>query len=308
MPVSAIYRMDKIICGSDFTIQAAENLVVSPGIRTLIERASGERAPNWVGTDKTVAMATFSTQQIATLLGAVGVGGLAITGNTDIFQKFATSTINTARATTSHHRIRSASVLAYWTRITLPNQGRATVDVTLCPVYDGSNEPYVYAGGVALSGSIASSALAFYQCGPLLLNGSSMGAIQEIVIESGAQEAPYSADGEHHQTFRCIESIEPSITFKTINGTSFNSPGPAGLALNGSTGCVAYARKIAQNGARVANATEEHISFTSLTGRAVLIDSRVTGTKEFEETIKVEITVPDDTTSIMAIDTTAAIP
>lgn len=308
MTVAAIYRMDKIVCGSDFTVQIAENLVVAPGIQTLVERAAGERAPNWVGTDKTTAMANFTTQQLATVLGAVGVGGLAITGNTDVYQKLATSTANTARATTSHHRIRAASVLAYWTRITLPNQGRATMDVTLCPVYDGSNEPYVYAGGVALSGSIAASALAFFQCGPLYLNGSSMGAIQEIIIESGAREVPYSSDGEHHQTFRCIETIEPTVTFKTINGTSFNSPGPAGLALNGSTGCVAYARKIAQNGARVANATEEHISFTSLYGRALLIDSRATGTKEFEETIKVEITVPDDTTSIMAIDVTAAIP
>lgn len=308
MPVSAIYRIDKLVAGSSFTLQASENQTPTPGIQSMIESAAGEGAPNFIATDRTAPSIGFSTKQLATLLGAVGSSGLAISGNTDLYYKLATTTGNVARATASHQRIRAASAIAYWSRVTLPGSGAGSADVMICPVYDGSNEPFVYAGSTALSGSIAASALAYFVCGPVYINGSQLGAIQEITIESGAREIPEYSDGEHHPTFRRIDSIAPVITIKTISASGWSSPGPAGLALDGADGIVAYGRKIAQNGTRVADATTEHLSFTGLNGRAILVDSRGTGTGAVEDTIRVELSRPDDTTAILSVSVAAAIP
>ena len=54
------------------------------------------------------------------------VQGLDVTGNVDFYRKLGTAVGNVARATTSHQRIRAADVICYWTRITLPQRGRAT--------------------------------------------------------------------------------------------------------------------------------------------------------------------------------------
>lgn len=306
MTVAAIYRLDKIVAGSDFTLEAIDNADVDPGIQSLVERAAGEGVPNFIASDKVAGKTSITTPQIATLLGAVGIRGLTITGNTDFYQKLATATANAARNATSHHRVRSASSIVYWTRITLPNRGRATADIVVCPVFDGSNEPYVYAGGVALITSFDVTNEAFFQCGPVKINGTTIGGIQEIVIESGAEEEPLSGDGEHHTTLRVVKTITPKVTYKTLNGLSLNDVGPAGLALNGSTGLSFWARKIARGGARVANATEEHISFIALNGRAKVTSSRGEGTNHFEETVEVEISDPASGTPL-TIDTTAAI-
>lgn len=308
MAVSSIFRGDKLVAGSSFTLQAIDNIRVSPGIQQLIERASGELVPGFVATDKTAAMLTGTTPQIGTLLGACPVYGVAISGNTDYYKKAATQIANVARATTSHHRIRAASAIAFWSRVTLPNQGRATADFTICPAYDGTNEPLVNATGVALSGSVDTTAITYYQCGPVYINTTQYTQVQEIVIESGISEMPMSSDGEHHATFRCIERLEPKVTFKITSNTGFSGIGPGGLALNGTEGITFYARKITASGNRVANATEEHISFVIGSGRAVVIDSQVTGTGAIEDTIEVTGIDTNDTANILVIDTTAAIP
>jgi hypothetical protein len=308
MPVAAVFRGDKLVVASSFTLQFLDTLSVSPGIQNMIERASGEQYPGFVATDKTASMMTGTTPQLATILGAVGVGGLLVSGNTDFYHKATTAVANVARATASHHRIRAAAAIVYWTKITLPNQGRGTVEFMVCPAYDGSNEPLVYAGGVALSGSIDATAGAFFQCGPVYLNTTQYNQIQEIVIESGVKEVPKSSDGEHHATLRLIESIEPKITFKGTTALGLNSPGPGGLALDGTDGITCYARKLTASGNRVANATEEHIAFVGAAGRAVVLDSRAVGTSDVEETVEVTLIDTNDTANILAIDTTAAIP
>jgi hypothetical protein len=307
MPVSAIWRLDKLVVGSDFTLTTIDSATLSPGIAELVESASGETRPNFTAIDRILPSITVTTPQIATVIGAVPVQGLAITGNTDLFFKATTTTGNVARATTSHVRLRIASAICCWNRITLPGSGRGSLELMIYPVYDGTNEMIVRTASVALSGSVDITTAAYFRAGPVSMNGTNFAQVQEITIESGAREVAEFADGEHRPTLRRIDSIAPVITVRNNTGLLLNSPGFGALAMNGSAGIVAKGRKFAQNGTMVADATGEHLSFTGLNGMATVTESRGGGTAAIEETLRVALTDPDDTMNILTIATNATI-
>ena len=98
---------------------------------------------------------------------------------------------------------------------------------------------------------------------------------------------------------------QPSITIRTAEALALNTFGLAGTA-QGVTDSVVYFRKKDEGGTVVANATEEHISFTVDEGIITVDD--VTGPHGDILGSQVVITPTyDGTNAIMAIDTTAAI-
>src|SRR6185369_11511222 len=140
------------------------------------------------------------------------------------------------RATTSHQRIVISQSCVYWTSIRLTDKGMGEAQVMIVPIYDGVNDPFVYTGSVALSGSLVAGT--FFGAGPVSVNGVAIPGIQEITIDSGVKLVQLGDASEEFDTFAGIEEGRPSVTVKTYETMNWSSLGLRGTALNGATGLV----------------------------------------------------------------------
>lgn len=291
MAVSAVYKLDKIVLPSAVETSQITRSRWDAGIESILERPAGHAHPMFRGTLMQRPKLEFSTTDIGTILGVIGVGGAAL-GSTSTYMKAAAQVGNVARATTGHKRIVLPASLGYWTQIKLPHNGRAEIDVCLQAQWDGTNDPFVYTASVALSGNLTSPN--YFGCGPCSINGSLVPQVQEITIDSGIKLIQAGTASEPWDTFVAVEETAPTVTIKCFSEINWSGLGLIGLALNGSSGLVFYARKYAAGGTRVADATASHIKFIGLNGSAIPVDSNGEGAGLISDTLRVELISASD--------------
>ena len=239
----------------------------SPGTERLLGQAAGFPYPLFRSIAGQKPVVDFSTPQLATLLGLTGLTGADISGgNTDIeFKKMANFGVRTANASTAHKRLRVSQSMLCWSTIRATHQGIAQADCQLVAVYDGTNEPIIPAGSVALAG--ASAAAEHFTCGPVQLNSGELDDVQEITIQSGVRIIVRGTAGEIWPRFCAVQFADPIITVKTLAQGVWESIGLDGLAISS---LAVYLRKKSDEGTNVANATTAHIKFTGTNGLATV--------------------------------------
>lgn len=304
MSISTIHRLDRLLLPSSVAIDEIRNARWNAGIQSLLERPAGHVHPMFRANQSQKPTLEFATNQLSTLLAVVGVGGASLAATQSYF-KLANTTGNVARATTSHKRITINSSVIYWTSIRLSHNGAGEANCVIACNWDGTNDPFVYTGGVALNGNPTSGE--WFGAGPVSINGTLVPGIQEITINSGIKLTQEGGESDLWDTFTGIEMTEPSVTIQTKEMTNWATLGLTGLALNGSTGLVFYARKFAANGSRVANATQQHISFQGLLGSAIPIDTSGDGTSPLSDTLRCELVAGSDSVLPLLISTGVAI-
>lgn len=304
MAISTIHRLDKVAFPSSVNFVEVTNMKWNAGIEMMLERPAGHIYPMFAANQKQKATIEFTTPQIETVLGAMTVGGAAF-GAISTYFKAASTTGSVARATLGHKRVVVNSSIGYWSSIRLPHNGRAEASVMIAANYDGSNNPFVYTGSIALAGNI--TATEYFGAGPVSINGTSIPGVQDITIESGITLTQEGGESELWDTFTGIEQGNPVVTITTREMVNWSTIGLAGLALNGSTGLSFYARKYSANGSRVANATAQHIKFDGILGMAIPMDSSGDGTAPISDTIKVHLTATSDSVLPLIATTSSAI-
>lgn len=285
MPVAEEWFLDKIVLPSSVEFHAHGPSRLDAGIVTMMERGAGEVHPNLLTTQSQRQTIPFSTTQLGTVLSNVPLVGAAIASGTFYLKKGA-STGRVARATTSHGKMACTTAFVYWTSIRLPHNGRGTVDVVIETVYDGSTEPFVFTGSVALSGSVSTQD--YFGAGPVYINGTSYSDVQEITINSGATPFQLGGSSEVYNTAIGMQTVEPSIEVRMLRSINWPTIGQAGLALNGSSGFVAYGRKFSPDGQRVANGTAGHVGVSCLNGRVIPLNTSGDGSSVLSDTFRVE--------------------
>src|SRR5690348_1064444 len=91
----------------------------------------------------------FTTQQLAGLLGACGMNGLAQAGNCDLF--FRAGKLNDERealATAAHQRVRATGGFLHWDTVGASGNQVAEASGSFIPTYDGTNAILVPTGSV----------------------------------------------------------------------------------------------------------------------------------------------------------------
>lgn len=285
MAVAEEWFLDKIILPSSVEFQAYKSGKLNAGITTLLERGAGEVHPNFLATQLARPTIEFSTTQIGTLLANVPLIGASIATGT-FFLKQGAVTGRVARATTSHKKVACTTACIYWTSIKLPHNGAGTADVIIVPIYDGSNLPFIYTGSVALSG--AETSQNYFGAGPVNINGTQYGDVQEITINSGIELFELGGSSEVYLTAVGIQQTQPTIEVKVLRSINWPTISFSGLALNGSTGFIAYGRQFSADGNRVADATATHVGVSCLSGRVIAMDTSGEGSGVLTDTFKVE--------------------
>lgn len=305
MSISTIHKIDKVVFPSSVEFSQLTNTDAQAGIQMLKVRPAGHPHVMFVANQKQEPVINFTTNELATLLAAVGVSGAALGNTSYVYYKLATETGSVARATTSHHRLSIAEALAYWSTIRLPHNGQGEADVILAPNFDGSNDPVVYGGSVALSGTLEAGEN--FGAGTVGLNGTGLPGIQNIEISSGVQLLREGGESEEWDTFIGLEMTDVVVTITLREAVNWGTIGLQGTALDGTNGLEFYARKYAANGSRVANATTEHIYAQATHGKAVPVNTTGQGSSPISDTLRVECVAPDDSTNPLIFTPNSAI-
>jgi hypothetical protein len=292
---------------TDLFISQIQDWNFDAGIAELIEAGDGVVDPTFAAVGAQRPKIAFTSSKIASILATIGIGGIDIESDGDDagaefwLQKIAEG--GTRASGNNHMKLTMNKGMIFVRQISATNDRMATVSMEALATYDGSNAPFVVATSQALSGSVGSSE--GYVCGPVVINGTTLEAVQEITIDFGIQETFVSGDGEVYPTFAAIMSRRPIITVRTLDVESLSTFGLSGVA-QGATDSVVYLRKVSEGGTRVADGTGEHISFTVDEGRIAVQTIPASDGEPAMAEVKITPTY-DGSNAIIAISTTATI-
>lgn len=294
MSVSTVHVLDKIeIGGWASDIDVVTSFRQSPQVQSRIVNPSGHTQPMYTGGERQTPRITFTTPQIDVVLAACGLTGYATATDSYVYYKKATETGSTARASLAHKRFAVSQVFVFWDNLQLPDSGQATVDVTIVPVWDGSNEPIVPAGSLALSGNLAAGNE--FQCGPGSINNTSLPGVQSESVRLNMSLRELTAGGEGWATFAGCESVQPIVNISTVEAVGLTTYGLDGTALDGTNGVEFYARRL-----DTANGTTSHIYFQATDGKVITDDSGPESTTgHVTDNLRVECIAPDDSTDCL---------
>jgi len=265
MTVSGLIYPHAILFEGGDTITQITDYDTGFNLEDLIEMSAGQTAPQFSGASVGNPALTFSTKQIKTVLdncATEGVVGDLSGGNVDFeYKRGLSHGLRVSDAGTSHLRARMEdNALIYWTSIAASQGQPAEISARILPVWDGVNDPLVFAGSVALTA--ASQAAENFTLGPIAINGTVLPGVQSMNWDNRITTEEVSDNGEPYITYGGVKDYSPQISIATRSGISIASFGP----ITAATAVTVYLRRKAANGINVADGTASHIKFTATAG------------------------------------------
>jgi len=209
-------------------------------------------------------------------------------------------------ATTTGIGIKLENAYMYVKSLQANHQGRATAEVRIGGVYDGTNAPIIPLGDIACPGT--PSAEEYFGLGPVTLNDAELDGVQDLSIDLGVETYERGSASELYDTFFGIKQINPKVTLRGLATEPWNDYGLIGTQL---TGFVAYLRKLnnqlAGGLATVANATAAHIAIGATAGTLTIADTQAAGNGEAMTGLLLDLVAPDADTDALTFDTASAI-
>lgn len=305
MSVSTLHVLHGIDIAGTFISQLTGS-TPSPQINTLLGEPAGNVQPQFISNAGQEPVVSFSSTQIKSLLDLAGVGMYdASSGNTDLYYKKAKNLSTRENAASSvHTRLRMANAGLVLSRISAGHDREASVDAMLVNPYDGSNQPIVPAGSIALSGTPAYTQS--FRAGPVFLNGSQIYGVEDVTIDFGHTMISRGGDGELYPTFAGIRRFAPSITIRTPDLSAWTSHiGLNGVAISSLS---VYLRKLTPNGAGpVADGTAQHMKFAATAGLATIENTSGGGNDDAVTGVRFGLVAPSDTGSALTFSSAIAI-
>jgi hypothetical protein len=229
---------------------------------------SGHFEPLFRGVRHAKPEVNFRTTQLATLLAQCGVYGQSLGNYTDLYYKSVTNFGTRAGGSTAT-QLRMNAAFLHWKSITARVQGECSADCSLLAAYDGTNNPIVATGSVALVGT--PTAAEFFSLGKVSLNGTVLEGIEDVTIELG--HTLYIRGSGAYPSFIAVKEVNPVVTLRGLDLAPWLTAGCNGVPLS-STGLIIYLRKCCADVSGglpyVADATAQHISFTATNGLVVV--------------------------------------
>lgn len=304
MAISTVHVLHGIANGASFISQIT-NARPMTDLQTLVAQSAGLPFPLFTAVLGINPAIPFDTTQVKTILdtsGALASIADLSAANTDLyFKQVSDRGRRVADATTDHIRLRMSQAFLVLDRITASNQGEASASCRIGTTYDGSNNPLVPAGSVALSGTPTSAE--HFVAGPVTLNGVQLPGVADITIEFNRQVLEASSDGEIYNTFAACMYYAPVVTIRGYQ-TAWATYGLNGTALSA---MAVYLRKVAANGTRVADGTAQHIGFSASSGLITIDESSGGNNEPAMTTVRVTLASANATSEPISVSTATAI-
>lgn len=263
----------------------------------------GQADPSFAAVMTQAPDIVIRTNDISGLVEAVGFGGLGVSEITVWWQKGVSCG---TRASGSVHLKAVATLGCAVMRTISASHGQVTeAEVQIyARSSDGLTDPWTWTASQALSGTI--TAVDHFTLGPVWATPDSGSRtsipVNDWSFDPGINVTPVTNDGLVFADYIKIDTREPKFECTSPDvGLVTTFP------MNGKS-CSAefFLRKLAPGGARVANATEEHVKFTIAEGLAHMDTLQGDSSSEASARFMLDAT-SNLTDAIVAIDFTAAI-
>lgn len=308
--VATVHFIDMLEFPDTTKVAQIKSTQYDPGIRSILLSGANNVHPLFRAHQVQQPVIRLACSQLATLIGQVGLFGTAYTSAVNTYMRKGSAAGPINRATTTHQRCAATFCYVHIERVTLEDNGEGTADVVITVGYNGSVEPLVFTGSLALPGNLTHDEV--FGVGPCYINNTLVSSIKRAVIEPGVTLIVESSDSVGWPTYIAIQRTEPVITIESTEVTPATGAGVDGIALDGSNGIVVYGRKLTKNHAgnvmRVNNATEEHLKFTGLYGTYWWSDLSGDDSSIINTSIRAELVSPNDSSVPMTVSTGSAIP
>lgn len=240
------------------TIQQCESTGIDPGI-AVQSQAAGQIDPTFTSVTGISPRVTFSTSDVSAALGAIGLGGLALSSNAVVYMQTRAAD-GEFQAGANHMSWTLSNGLVVPRSLSVNQGGNASLTGEIIGrSTDGQSTPWTYSGTATLSGDNHVDNL--FTLGPISINGTEVGVVQSLNIDFGLNVSVNRGDDDIYPTFLHINSRRPTIRYTTEKPVNLNTIGLAGSA-QGSTDSVIYLRARANDGVLVADGTTSHLSLT----------------------------------------------
>lgn len=251
------------------------NQSVSPELALLMGQGAGIDYPMFAGMLTRQPYIQFTTTQLKTLVTVTSGGPCAALsgGNIDLyFRRITPQSRRDAVASTTGYRMRATLGHLYWTRFSARqgDQAGATADVRIALCSDGTNAILTPAGSQAMSGT--PSFAERFILGPWKINGTLVPGVQEVTIESGAQQIIESDSGGVDPNFVAQASWAPVVTLRTPSMANWTAQG-IGVT---SHAVIGYFRQLGATGA-TADGSSVHLLGTTLSAVIQIEESNTDG-------------------------------
>ncbi|MHC4108845.1 MAG: hypothetical protein ACYSTY_12235 [Planctomycetota bacterium] len=283
------------------------DVIPANNYQDLVEFASGQTAPQFVGSEGTTPDINFTSRQLKTVLDLIDTESVAMKPKAypvDVhYKKGDEGGTRVADATAQHLRARMAASTAmlYLMSISANQGASAELRARLLAIWDGTNNPVVWTGSLALAAT--SAATHTYTLGRVDLNGTDLAAVQSVDLQWNVTPEEVADSGEAFITYGGVAQFSPTLVITTRDTNAMVTYGATagGVTL---TALECYFRKRDDNLINVADGTAEHIKITATSG---LIKGRQASGLNGSTEIFVQLTKPNATTAPLIINTASAI-
>lgn len=300
MAISKKFKVSSVKIGAT-TINGITNSSDNLNSEVINDPTTGSLYPKLAAIRQVKPTAEFVTRHIATMLGAVGIAGVDISGLTGGIIQYMQKVKDGGSRDTSGHISRTINAgMIVLGSISASHGQDAELTVRVFAGFDGTNDPLVYSTGVTLPTDTDGGR---FTLGPCTVESVTMTGVTSLNIDFGFQVTQDGADGEKWPTLVYADTCSPTITITCMDASLAGSSGfPIdGLAVtHANTTC--YLRSIANGGTVEDDAETSHIKFTAAGLAHVLQSNDGSGMMQ----VKVECTF-DGTNAPIVITTGSAI-
>lgn len=240
--------------GSDQLITGVSRQQLSTGSESSRDESAGERYARHVSIVQQNPGGSVTTRAVAAALAIVGTEALTIDdGTTEPGLQFCQVSIDDATgkiASGSVHRaITMAKGLLYPDSLSVAQDQHAALNLNAVALYDGTNNPLVPAGSLALPGTMADGER--FGLGALTVGGVTITDHLSVDVQFGVDVQVKRAEGDIWPTHILVASLKPTWRIRGAGVEQFATSG--GVPLAGAAATVAntvlYLRKRSTSGA-----------------------------------------------------------
>ena len=301
------------IAGVEFdttVIGGIGSVAISDNAEIRAEQTSGEVSPRFATKVGAKPVATFSSFNIAAMLGQVGAGGLDIETLSAGLNLYARKYIEASvpAATAVHRKFTATNGIILPRRLSVDHQGDASLDIeALFTSTDGATNPLAI-DDTTISVPGVTDAERF-TLGPLTLAGQALGDMQSLEIDFGLGAETEGGDSDLWPTFSSIQTWVPTITIVTANVPSIASAviPPEGIDYTHANTIFYLKKRTNDEDGFELDATAEHVKFTA--GGLARVENLFSGSSG-NESAQIGIVMHctfDGTNDPLTVDTASAI-
>jgi hypothetical protein len=291
-----VYKLSAISANGSL-IKGVTGQSLDPNMEKFVNRGGGSPYPSYIAGKQKKPVLSFTTTDMKTLLDLTGLAPIAVGTTVDLYLAAMVNGLGIDTNAT-HLKLTLNHGMIIPRRIAAQQGAEATAQVDVISVYDGTNDPIVYAAAQSLPSGYDNVTEKF-TLGPCKL-----AAMVETIgwdLDLGIRDEALFRDGEPYARLAYMSEMEPVATVRTHDATIRSTIGENGT---GAVDPTLFLRKLVEGqNSRVADATAEHISI--LFNESMIYLGQLSGVPA-EQTFMICGSF-DGTNAIMTLDTTAAI-